>query len=94
MCVRLPIVTTNIRGNRECVDESCATLVKPQSPQEIHQAVLKYIDEPAFAAEMADRAHQVFQQKFTEEQMVDSTFALYEQIFTKKFQPVRDGVYA
>jgi glycosyltransferase involved in cell wall biosynthesis len=94
MCVRLPIVTTNIRGNRECVDESCAILVQPQAPEEIQRAVLKFIDEPAFAAELADRAHQAFQEKFTEEQMVDNTFALYEQLFTKKFQPLRNGVYA
>jgi glycosyltransferase involved in cell wall biosynthesis len=84
MCVGVPAIVTDIKGNRECVDSSCALIVNPQSPVEIKDSVLKLLDEPGLAASLAARAGQRFEEEFTEERMLRDTFTLYEKLLLKK----------
>jgi glycosyltransferase involved in cell wall biosynthesis len=84
MCVGLPIVVTNIKGNRECADESCSLLVRPKSPDEIKDGVLRLVDNSELAAGLGQRARQRFEENFAEERMLEKTFALYEKVLSRK----------
>jgi glycosyltransferase involved in cell wall biosynthesis len=86
MCVGLPIVVTDIKGNRECVDDSCALIVKPQDPGEISAGVIRLMDDPAYAKLLGTRARERFLARFTEEQMMEATFAEYEKLFRTKLR--------
>jgi glycosyltransferase involved in cell wall biosynthesis len=80
MCVGLPIVATDIKGNRECVDPSSAALVPPGSAPALAEAVLRLVDNPDLAAGLARQARLRFQAEFTQERMLEQTFSLYERL--------------
>ncbi len=87
MCVGLPIVATDIKGNRECVDESCARLIPPESPRDLRDAVFTLLDQPELARRLGDRARQRYQRDFTQERMLEQTFALYRRALAQEQQP-------
>ncbi len=89
MCAGVPIVATRIKGNRECVDDSCALLVPPQSPHEIADAVRRLLDEPDLAERLVARGRRRFEERFEQERMLGETFAWYERLLAPVTAAVR-----
>lgn len=85
MAVGLPIITTNIKGNKEAVDNECGIVVSPKSSTELEEALDKYISNSSFRYNMAAKAKDKFMKNHTHEFMLDQTFALYKKLIEKAY---------
>ena len=83
MAVKLPIVTTSIKGNREAINKDCGIVIPPKSPEAITEAISKYMDDPIFRNSMAARAKEKYHHEHTPEYMLQQTEALYNRLLTK-----------
>jgi glycosyltransferase involved in cell wall biosynthesis len=78
MALRRPIVATDIAPLVEVVrDEVDALLVPPRDVQALASAVLRLVDDPAFAAALAASAQQRVRESFT----VEHAASEYERVF-------------
>lgn len=60
MALRVPVVATNVSGSREIVRSGeTGLLVPPRSPAHLAETILKVLDHPLEARQMADRAHRI-----------------------------------
>ena len=79
MATGLPVVATNVGGNREAVSENCGFLVPPRSPELLAQAVLELVQAPAqmrrFSENARTRAESVFS--------IDAMVRAHEDIYTR-----------
>jgi len=78
MATGLPVVTTNVGGNASLVeDEVTGLLVPPGDSRSIATAIVRLIQTPAFAAELAARGRDRLQATFGMDRMVARVEALY-----------------
>jgi len=79
MATGLPVVTTNVGGNASLVeDEVTGLLVPPGDSRSIAEAIVRLIQRPAFAAELAARGRDRLQATFGMDRMVARVEALYD----------------
>jgi Glycosyltransferase len=63
--LQLPIITTNVGGNPEIItDQHNGLLIPPRDAEALEQAMLKIINHPDLARQLASQARQTFEQKF------------------------------
>lgn len=86
MCVGLPIVATNVKGNRECVDENSALLVNAKDTASVANAIETLIKNKEISASLAKGAKEKFNNEFSQERMVHETKKVYYQKLISKFQ--------
>jgi glycosyltransferase involved in cell wall biosynthesis len=78
MAAGKPLVTTNIKGNREVIDDGVdGLLVNPADPVALADAATKLIRDEERARAMGERAKQKIKESFSEEVMVERTLELY-----------------
>lgn len=77
--MKLPIITTQIGGNPEVIeDQKSGLLVEPQHVEQLQQAMLKIMSDPKFAQQLACNARKTFEQKFNFAKIVqDQIIPLY-----------------
>ncbi|MDQ5821653.1 MAG: glycosyltransferase family 4 protein [Actinomycetota bacterium] len=76
----VPVVATPVGGIRETVvDGETGLLVPPDDPQALAGAIIRLLDDRAFAQRLADQAREGAQ-SYSEERMVHRTLALYDEM--------------
>jgi len=78
MAAGKPIITTTIGSNLEVVrNEESALLVPSKSPESIAEAIIRLIDNRDLAIKLGDQARKTYEDKYTEEKMVNKYMELY-----------------
>jgi len=81
MYSRLPVVASDIEGNREIVtDGETGLLIPPASPEAIAAAVVSLHNSPEQRVRMGCAAHDLVVSSFTVERMCEQTGRLYQDI--------------
>ncbi len=81
MAAAKPIVTTRILPNAELIEhERSGLLVDVQSPHQIAESILRFIDHPDFATECAERASEKVKKDYTLNRMFTETLDLYRHL--------------
>ena len=76
----LPVIATAVGGNLELVEDGVnGMLVKPGDPEDMAQALLKYLREPARIAEEGGQARRHAEQRFGIPAMAEAYAAVYDQ---------------
>ena len=82
MAAAKPIVTTTILPNAELIEhEKTGLLVPPKSPEQVAQAIGRFVQEPQLAHDCAFAARQKVLEKYTIERMFQETLDLYLETF-------------
>ncbi len=77
----LPVVTTDVAGNRELVTDGRHGLLVPNRDVEaMGTAVLRLLDEPGLAARLGTAARDLVQTRFSLARMVDAHLELFESL--------------
>jgi glycosyltransferase involved in cell wall biosynthesis len=80
MAARVPVVASDIPGNRELVQHGVTgLLVDPGRPRDLRRAILDTIESPERAKDMADRARITIERRFSARRMAAEYTSLYEQ---------------
>jgi glycosyltransferase involved in cell wall biosynthesis len=84
MAVGLPQVVTDVGGNREAVEDSgCALIVPAADPETFGEAILQVLEDPSRARVMGAAARERIR-KFSVEEQVRQTEALYFRLARQK----------
>jgi glycosyltransferase involved in cell wall biosynthesis len=79
MATRLAVVATNVGGNPWLVDdERTGFLVPPADPAGLAKAIVRLVEAPALAAELADRALERVHAEFAVGRMLEELQAFYD----------------
>ena len=85
MALALPVVVTDVVGNRDVIDDQVSGLVVPaNAPVAMADAILSLLRNPQRAHELAVAGRQKVVTKFSLEQMLDSHQALYEELHARQ----------
>ncbi len=90
MAAARPIVTTTIPPNAELIShEETGLLTEPQAPEQIAQAIARFVHDPELARRCREAAQQRVIQYYTIERMLDETWILYSHLLrTSRTQTV------
>jgi len=78
MAAAKPIVTTDIGSNLEVIENGVSGIIVPRKdPAALAAAIKDLADRPAYAEQLGESAHAVFEEKYTERKMVDAYMGLY-----------------
>jgi glycosyltransferase involved in cell wall biosynthesis len=88
MIARMPIITTTAGGIPDLVgrlhgEPEAAVLVPPKDPESLASALLAAIADRDALRPMVDRAEQRALTRFTDEQMVEKTLAIYRELLPR-----------
>lgn len=79
MGAHVPVVASNVGGVSEIVrDEETGLLVQPKNSDQLSQAVLRLLDDPALSQKISDKAFQLCQNKFSVDRLVERVEEAYE----------------
>jgi len=78
MAASVPVIASNIGGLPEIVEHESTGLLTANAPDAIAAAVRRLMEDRALAQSLAARARALVQEKFSVEQMVAGTVAIYE----------------
>jgi hypothetical protein len=78
MAAGVPVIASNVGGLPEIVEHESTGLLTANTPDAIAGAVRRLMQDRALAQSMAARARTLAQERFSVEQMVAGTVALYE----------------
>lgn len=79
-----PIVTTDVPGCRECVEEGVNGYMVPlKSTEELAEAIAKLVEDPAARKRFGEASRQKAEREFSIENVIEKTFGIYEQVMTK-----------
>jgi len=78
MAAGVPVIASNVGGLPEIVDHESTGLLTANTPDAIAGAVRRLMQDRALAQSLAARARTLVQEKFSVEQMVAGTVAVYE----------------
>ncbi len=79
MAAGLPVVATDVGGNREAIaDGQTGLLVPPEDPEALAEAIQALLDDHAFYARASAQGQQRVLQRFSVERMVAENDALYQ----------------
>jgi glycosyltransferase involved in cell wall biosynthesis len=76
-----PIITTNIAGCREAVDDGVSgLLVPPDDPAALASALAKLIDDPQLRAKMGAASRKLAEEKFDDRATAAKTLVVYDEL--------------
>ena len=76
----LPMIVTDVGGNAEAVAaEQTGLVVPPRNPDELGDAILRLVREPALRRKLSQGGQKRVQEEFTLERCVSSHRAMYEE---------------
>lgn len=85
MAAGLPIVATDVGGNRQAVHEGINGLLVPsENPGALAQAIRRIVDDETLRAQCSCQARQLFEQHFTVGRMVERYDRVYRQCLTNR----------
>lgn len=87
-----PVVTTDIDGNREVIDDNVTgLLVPPAEPVALAEALRNLLTNPSLARALGDNARREASARFSEQRMVDENLAAYDRVLNadRRFQLAR-----
>jgi len=77
----VPVVATRVGGVSEIIDDGkTGLLVMPKEIEAMSDAVLRILNDPAFAAELVSRAKRKIEDCYTLERMAESTISVYNEL--------------
>ncbi|MEM5776144.1 MAG: glycosyltransferase, partial [Anaerolineaceae bacterium] len=75
----LPIIATDVPGVREALaDGQCGLIVPAEDPAALARALLRFLDDPAFAQQCGQSARVRFEQEFTLQKMMQRYLVLLD----------------
>lgn len=80
MSAAVPVIASNLGGLPELITSGVNGILTENSPQEIAVHLRRLEQDPEIAAQLAAAARRTVQERFTVEQMVDATIAVYRRI--------------
>jgi glycosyltransferase involved in cell wall biosynthesis len=81
MSQAVPIVASDLPPSRKYVgDEGCGILVKPDSPEEYVDAIIKLVDNPELAKEMGRKGQKAFAERLNWSDVEKRLVEFYESI--------------
>ena len=85
MALALPVVVTDVVGNRDVIDDQVSGLVVPaNAPVAMADAILSLLRDPQRAHKLAVTGRQKVVTRFSLERMLDSHQALYEELHARQ----------
>lgn len=82
--VGLPTIATNVGGIPEIIEHGKTGLLVPAgNPEEIAKAISVYLENPAFAAELAKRAKEKVEKEFHARSMAMRTAEVYDKVLAE-----------
>jgi glycosyltransferase involved in cell wall biosynthesis len=84
MAARLPIVATRVGGIPECLtDEESALLAPPEQSSELATRILRLLTDPALAARIARRAHDLARDQFSVRSQAPRIEAVFDRVIER-----------
>ncbi len=81
MAVKKPVITTTIGGNPEIVlDGQTGTLVPPEDPDKLAEAIIYHLNHPEISKQMGEKGYERVGQFFTLAQMLDKIMDIYKEV--------------
>jgi len=85
MACGLPVVTTDVGGNAELVENGVSGLVVPvRQPASLAEAIRRLIDDEALRRRLAAAAGDLVRERYSTQARVAQIFDLYESVFQEK----------
>jgi len=85
MAAKLPIVATDVGGNRELVDQEVSGfLVEPNDPDQLARRIQKLVDDKALRTQMGEAGFQLVRSKFSIELTAENYAAFYKEVLLEK----------
>lgn len=82
MSQAVPIVASDLPPSRKYVgDEGCGILVKPDSPEEYADAIIKLVDNPELAKKMGRKGQKAFAERLNWSFVEKELLRFYEEVF-------------
>lgn len=82
MSQAVPIVTSDLPPSRKYIeDEECGILVKPDSPEEYADAIIKLVDNPELAKKMGRKGQKAFAERLNWSFVEKELLRFYEEVF-------------
>jgi glycosyltransferase involved in cell wall biosynthesis len=93
MVMRLPVVISDVGGNREAVQDGVTGLVvPPRQPQALADAMLRLLQDHPTAQRMGHHGHDRVVREFSAQRMAAETMAIYDRVWKSGLSPVRRSV--
>ena len=85
MAMKLPVVATDLGGNREVVEHDVSGLLIPNhEPETISEAVCNLLESKQKSSEMGDRGRKIVETKFGLNRMINEYLHLYKEVLKAK----------
>jgi glycosyltransferase involved in cell wall biosynthesis len=85
MALRRPVVSTRAGGIPDIVKDGVnGLLVAPGDPDALARGMLRVLENPRAASELAEEGRRTVERRFTTERMVASTLAVYEELLGRR----------
>lgn len=82
MATGLPIIATDVGGNPELVTQENGMLVPAAQPNELAQALQRYLEQPALRHAQGAAGRKVIEQRFSMQAMVQGYLDVYTKVLT------------
>ena len=84
MAAKKPVITTPVGGSSEAViDGKTGTIVPPENPNSLAEAIIYHLENPGVSREMGQRGYERVKRHFTRKRMVKQTFQIYEEVLRR-----------
>ncbi len=84
MSCRVPVVYSKRHAGPEVVDDGVTGLLAdPHSPDDVAEKVLRFLNDPPFAALLAENGEQAVKERFSLQRCIDDTLAFYECVLSQ-----------
>ena len=84
MAAGIPVVVTNIKGNRDLVShEETGLLVPPRNPETLSQAILRLLKDEGLARKMGKSAREIAVAELSLDKVVERIVAIHEGLLNK-----------
>lgn len=81
MAAKKAVIATSVGGNPEIVvDGSTGTLVEPQSPDKLTQAIIYHLENPEISKRMGQMGYDRVKKYFSQSQMLDKVMDIYKEV--------------
>ena len=85
MAMAKPMVATRVGGIPEIIEDGVnGLLIPPEDPQALAGAVLRLLDDQAYADRLGKKAQELIGEKYTAGQMAEQVYQVYLKMFEKK----------
>jgi glycosyltransferase involved in cell wall biosynthesis len=85
MAAGAAVVATDVGGTAEAlVDGNNRVLIPPGNPTVMADAIVRLVDDPAYARELGENARRTIRDRYSLDRMVASTETLYDELLSRK----------